>query len=197
MTCLVRPARRLAAGGVALVALTAFTGAWGTANAGSPPSAAARLVAQMRAATGRPTSPAWSPSPGAPRAVGEEQATVDVRSAGGALEVSSGGTVIVDEGDHMFFKDELGWTGRWPSPARATAPRPTPPGRCHCAAAPSSTGPSPWWWRRGADGTPAQRLTIDDATRLLLAREVLAADGNVRRSFRFEELDLADGARPG
>jgi hypothetical protein len=186
-----RPARRLAAGGVALMALVALAGAWGPANAESAPSGAARLMARMRAATGTTdfsgvVTVTWRGTDGR-----RERATVDVRSVGGALQVSSGGNVIVDEGDHTFFRDELGWTEAVGEAEAHRRPRPDAIWDLSLRPGTLSGRPVTTVVASRADGTVAQRTTVDDATSLPLARAVLDADGRVQRSFRFVEIDLA------
>ena len=47
---------------------------------------------------------------------------------------------------------------------------------------------------RRPGGEPAQRLAVDDATGLLLAREVLGPDGAVQRSVRFTTIDVGEPA---
>ena len=189
-----RPVQRLAAGGAALLALVALTGTWGAANAEAAPSPAARLIAQMRAATAQTdfdgvVTVTWRGAGG-----GREHATVDVRSVGGVLQVSSGGNTIVDEGDHTFFKDELGWTEAVGEPEPDGRPRPDATWRLTLKHATLHDRPVTVVVASRADGRVAQRTMIDDATHLPLAREVLAADGTIERSFRFERLDLAPPA---
>lgn len=187
---------RLAAGCVALTALVALT-TWGPAGAGPAPSAAAQLVNRMRAATADTdfagvVTVTWRADDGRPR-----DAEVDVRSVGGVLQVSSGGNVVVGEGEHTYFKDELGWTEAVGGATAGARPRPDATwdlslrrgtygadGDLDGRAVTTVMATRP-------DGTVAQRTTVDDATALPLAREVLTGDGVVLRSFRFEELDLA------
>src|SRR5439155_13406380 len=46
------------------------------------------------------------------------------------------------------------------------------------------------------DGTPAQRLFVDDATGLLLGRQVIGPDGRVQRSVQFQSVDIGEPTTP-
>lgn len=186
-------ARRLATGVVA-ISLLALAGTWSNASADAAPSPAARLVAQMRSASGQTdfsgvVDVTWRTASGK-----REHATVDVHSSDGVLEVSSGGRLVLDEDGQTFVKDELGWssTPEEPDPQR----RPAPDAQWKLTLRPTSLQDraATVVVASRADGTVAQRLVIDDATHLLLQREVVARDGTVERSFRFVSLDLDPAA---
>ena len=59
-----------------------------------------------------------------------------------------------------LLRDRLGWTGALVEPGRERrCPSPATAGSCPCGVpARSRVGRPPWSWRRGADGTAAQRL---------------------------------------
>ncbi len=123
-----------------------------------------------------------------------EAASVDVRSVGGALQVSSGGNVIIDEGDHTFFKDGLGWTEAVGEAGARGRPRPDATWDLTLERGTLVDRPVTAVVASRADGSVAQRTTVDDATFLPLAREVRDTDGRVQRSFRFLEIDFAPPA---
>ncbi|MET0628387.1 MAG: hypothetical protein ABW033_08015 [Acidimicrobiia bacterium] len=181
--------RRLAVGALAIWML-AVVGTWSNANAGSTPSAGARLISQMRAAASQTdfsgvVDVTWRSSSGK-----REHATVEVHSVDGVLEVSSNGRIVLDEDGQTFVKDELGWssTPEVPDPKH----RPAPDAQWHLTLRPTTVEDraATMVVASRADGTAAQRLVIDDATHLLLERQVVARDGTVERAFRFVSLDL-------
>ncbi|MFI5046973.1 MAG: hypothetical protein ACHQIG_07900 [Acidimicrobiia bacterium] len=178
-----RTARVFSALAAVLLALAAAVVLGATADAASGD--AARLVEQMRAAAGAHDFTAtvevtWHNAAGA-----RKQATVDLRAVNGALEVSAGDQVVLDQGGHTFVKDELGW---WTPPSEPRPSRhPSPDARWglalrHGTALGRATSTVV---ASRADGSVAQRLTIDDATDVLVGREVVDRDGSVERGFRF------------
>ncbi|HEX5585818.1 MAG TPA: hypothetical protein VFZ17_00785 [Acidimicrobiia bacterium] len=181
--------RRLLAGVIA-IGMLAVAGTWSNASAGASTSAGARLVNQMRTAAGQTdfsgvVEVTWRTASGK-----RQQATVEVHSVDGVLEVSADGHVVLDDDGQTFVKDELGWssTPAQPDPQH----RPAPDARWALTVRPSTAQhrPATTVVASRPDGSVAQRLVIDDATHLLLERQVVARDGTVERAFRFASLDL-------
>lgn len=191
---------------VALCTLAAFALAWpiaASAVAGNDADArrAARLVAATRDAasehdfTGVATVSWTTPK-------GSKTAQVRVTASNGAVAVSAAdGATVVDEGRRTFLRDRLGWTGLVVEPTATNQPEPD--GRWALSTDGTRTvagRPATVVVARRPDGTPAQRLAIDDATGLLLAREVLGPRGRPQRSVRFSTVDVGDrdagGATP-
>jgi hypothetical protein len=177
---------------VALVALAWPIGAWG-ASADDNPDAheAARLVRRARDAADQHdfTGTAvirWMGGKG-PR-----RARVRVRDAAGAVEIiSDDGTDIIDQGRRTYLREHLGWTGALIEPAAGPLPDPDRHWRLATGASRRVAGrPATVVVASRAGGTPAQRLFVDDATGLVLAREVLGPDGRVQRSVRFVSVDI-------
>jgi hypothetical protein len=184
----------LVVGALAMTVSLVLPGGWTTARAGSAPGDAARLVEQMRSAAGATDFTAevtvmWRTAAGAPR-----EDIVDVRSVDGALEVSSRhGKVVLDEDGQTFVRDELGWS----SPESEPRPERRPAPDAHWTLTTRRTsflGRPATVVLASRAGDVGQRLVIDDDTRLLLARDVLAGDDRVERGFRFDSLEL--GPRP-
>ena len=185
---------------VALCTLVAFAVAWPLAvsSAGSAKSTdaqeAARLVRGTRDAaadldfTGVATVTWTSPT-------GKQSARVQVSDVGGAISVSAAdGNTVVDEGRRTYLRDELGWTGLVVEPTARDLPEPDMRWALATDGTRTVAGrPAAVVLARRPGGDPAQRLAVDDATGLLLAREVLGPDGRVERSVRFSSIDV--GAR--
>jgi hypothetical protein len=186
---------------VAISTLAAFAAAWPVAvsAAGAPSDAqhAAALVRGTRTAaldhdfTGVATV-MWTAS------AGPKDAEVHVTDTDGNVAVdASGGRAVIDEGTRTYLRDHLGWTGLAVEPTARNLP--APDGRWALATAGTRTvagRPATVVVATRPDGTPAQRLAIDDATGLLLARDVLGPSGRVERSVRFSSIDVGDkGAR--
>ena len=193
MTLLRRPAR------VALCTLATFAVAWPIAvsSAGSAESSdgqeAARLVRGTRDAaaavdfTGVATVTWTSPT-------GKQSARVQVSDVGGAISASAvDGNTVVDEGRRTYLRDHLGWTGLVVEPMARNLPEPDHRWVLSTGATRTVAGrPAAVVLARRPGGDPAQRLAVDDATGLLLAREVLGPDGRVERSVRFSSIDVGE-----
>lgn len=192
MTVLRRPAT------VALCSLAAFALAWpiaqsATAGRDADAQEAARLVRGTRDAaaaldfTGVATV-TWT------TAKGKQQAEVDVTDTDGAVAISAtGGRSVVDEGRRTYLRDHLGWTGLVVEPTARDLPEPGRRWALSTAGTRSvAQRPATVVVANRSDGKPAQRLVIDDATGLLLAREVLGPNGRVERSVRFTSIDVGD-----
>jgi len=179
--------------GACLLAVVALAGIGSEADAGSPPSAAARLVASMRTATAQTdfsgeVTVAWRNVDGHLK-----HSTVDVHAANGVLEVTADGQVVLDEGGHTFLKDDLGWTSPVSEPTAQHRPSPDMRWRLALHHGTSHDRDVSTVVATRRDGSVAARLVIDDATHLPLARQVLDVHGRVLRSFEFVTLDLAPG----
>jgi hypothetical protein len=182
---------------VALCALTALAGAWSTGAWGAAAydsqdaRAAARLLHGARDAASRydlsgTASISWVTSDGTRRT------RVQVHTVDGALEiVAADGGTVVDEGRRTYLRDKLGWTGAVVEPAAEKLPDPTR--RWDLATGPSRTiagRPATVVLAKRSDGTPAERLFVDDDTGLVLGRQVLGPDGRVQRSVRFLAVEI-------
>jgi hypothetical protein len=180
---------------VVVLALAGMIGVGRRADAASRD--AARVVEQMRSAADDVDFTAtamvtWHATSGAPR-----QATVSLRSADGTLEVTSADEVVLDEHGHTFVKDDVGW---WtPAKEPAASRQPAPDARWHLEARHGTTlgRPTTTVVASRADGSVAQRLVIDDATHVLIGREVLDRDGTGERGFRFTALTVGPAAGAG
>jgi sigma-E factor negative regulatory protein RseB len=117
---------------------------------------------------------------------------VQVRDAEGAVEiVAADGAAVVDDGRRTYLHERLGWTGALIEPAAGPLPDPTRHWDLATGAPTTVAGrPAIVVVASRADGTPAQRLYVDDATGLVLGREVLGADGHVQRAVRFLTVDI-------
>ena len=119
-----------------------------------------------------------------------------VSDESGAIEIVApdGGTVI-DAGGRAYLRNAFGWTGVVAEPALRSIPDPAhhwtlatgPPRRVAGRAATVVVASR-------ADGSPALRLSVDDQTGLVLAREVLDPRGRVERSVRFVRIDIGPSA---
>jgi hypothetical protein len=189
---------------VALGALAALALAWPIAASAGADSRdtdarhAARLVGGTRAAaeehdfTGVATV-TWTSPKGAHR-----EAQVRVTDANGSVAVTAAdGRAVVDEGRRTYLRDHLGWTGLVVEPTSGHLPEPDRRWALSTAGASTVAGRTATVVvaARG-DGAPAQRLVVDDATGLLLARDVLGPGGRVERSLRFSSIDVGEPARP-
>lgn len=151
---------------------------------------AERLVQQMRAAATRlpfvgVVEVAW-------RLGGKlQREVVDVRGGGGTIEAVGGRRDVVDVGSMTLVHGAQGWTSVWSAPP----PGIMPPPAHHWQLSEShdtllghavtlvhaATG----------SGRVAERLSFDDATGLLLRREVLDGRGRVERSVGFVQLAVS------
>ncbi len=118
-------------------------------------------------------------------------ATVDVHDASGSLEVEAGGSAVFDDGTRAYFHDDSGWTSVLIEPTAKGMPAPddswdlaTRPGRTIAGR------PTTLVVAKRPDGSVAQRLFVDNATGLLLARTVLGSDGRVERSVTFQSIEI-------
>jgi hypothetical protein len=127
---------------------------------------------------------------------GKQQAAVSVTDAEGAVAISAAdGRSVVDEGKRTYLRDHLGWTGLVVEPT--VRDRPAPDHRWDLSTAGSRTvagRPATVVEATRPDGTPAQRMVVDDATGLLLAREIVGPSGRVERSVQFTRIDIGDRA---
>ncbi len=194
MTTSRRPAT-LAWLALAAVAVVWPISAWG-ASADDTPEArqAARLVERTRDAASRhdfsgTAVVSWR-SGDAMR-----EARVEVNDVGGAVEiVASDGGTVVDEGRRTYLRDRLGWTGALVEPAAGELPAPGHRWSLTLGSPRTVAGrPTTVVVAERGDGTVAQRLFVDDATGLLLGRQVLGPDGHVQRSVQFVTVDVGDG----
>ena len=115
-----------------------------------------------------------------------------MRDADGAVEIlAADGATVVDDGRRTYLHERLGWTGALIEPAAGALPDPTRHWDLAIGAPATVAGrPATVVVASRADGTPAQRLYVDDDTGLVLGREVLGPDGQVQRSVRFETVDV-------
>ena len=160
---------------------------------------AARLVSRTRDAASRYD---FSGTAVVTWTVGDEtrRSQVEVHDVDGALEiVAADGGAVIDEGRRTYLRDRLGWTGALVEPAAGDLPESRrTAGSCPSGRpAPSPAGRPPWSSRRGDDGTPAQRLYVDDATGLA-ARAVRcsAPTGTCSARCSSPTIDIGDGDAP-
>jgi sigma-E factor negative regulatory protein RseB len=127
---------------------------------------------------------------------GVRRARVRVTGVGGAIEiVAADGKTVVDEGRRTYLRDRLGWTGVVVEPSARTLPAPGRAWALSTAGARTVAGrPTTSVVAARPGGTLAQRVAVDDATGLLLAREVLGPDGAVQRSVRFSRIEITEPA---
>jgi hypothetical protein len=113
---------------------------------------------------------------------------------GGAISVrAADGNTVVDEGRRTYLRDHLGWTGLVVEPTAHDLPAPDRRWVLSTGATRTVAGrPATVVLARRPGGEPVQRLAVDDATGLLLAREVLGPDGGVERSVRFTTIDVGE-----
>jgi hypothetical protein len=177
-----------------LGALAALAMAWplGTsAGAGTDADAqrAVRLVRDARVAathhdfTGVATV-TWSTP------TGRRGAQVRVTGADGSVSVTApDGKAVVDDGRRTYLRDRLGWTGLLVEPTAHDLPAPDEHWALSTAGARTVAGrPATVVVAKRGNGSAAQRLVIDDATGLLLGREVLGPRGRVERSIEFSSI---------
>jgi hypothetical protein len=182
---------------VALCTLAAIAVAWpiaAAAGARNDPDAqeAARLVRGTRDSaadhdfTGFATITWTTPEK-------KQSAQVHVTDVGGAVAIAAteGGGAVVDEGRRTYLKDRLGWTGLVVEPTAHDLPAPDGRWKLTTDGARTVAGrPATVVLATRPDGTPAQRMVIDDATGLLLARAILGPGGKVERSVGFSTIDV-------
>jgi sigma-E factor negative regulatory protein RseB len=182
-------------------AITVLTGlaivvpmrAWGTPSGDDTDAAnAARLIERMRDA---PTHYDFRGSAviGWQGGGHARQAEVQIRDANGALEVSSAGNIVFDDGSRTYLRDQIGWTSMLVEPPTESHPAPgkswslsTRPGRTIAGRPTTQIVVS----RR--DGSTAQRLFVDHDTGLLIGRQVLGPGGRVERSVMFTGIEVGD-----
>jgi len=169
--------------------LLAFAGWWWARPADAAPSDAARVIARMRTAatntdfTGT-VAVTWRAASGA-----QKHATVDVRSAGGVLELTStDNRVVLDENGRTFVRNDLGWSSPVSEPPARDKPAPDARWQLDLRHTQALGRPVTVIVARRADDAIAQRLVVDDASDLLVRRDVVDRDGAVERSFRFTSL---------
>jgi negative regulator of sigma E activity len=183
---------------LATLALAWPIGAWAAASGESKDSReAARLVTRTRAAATQydfsgTATVAWNTG------AGTRRAQVEVHDADGSIEIVSADGTVIDEGRHTYLRDPRtapGWTSVLVEPVARDLPSPSSHWDLSTAAGQTVAG------RRTTvvvatrpDGTPAQRLFVDDATGLLLGREVLGPSGRVERSVVFVDIEIGNGA---
>jgi hypothetical protein len=188
-----RVRRPVTAAACALVALGATWAIATSARAGSDPDAqeAARLVqgtrdaAEQKDFTGVATV-TWTTTDGVQRA------QVHVTDIGGSVAIAAtDGGAVVDEGRRTYLKDRLGWQGLEVEPTAHRTPAPDHHWMLSTAGSRVVAGrPATIVVAKRPSGKVAQRLAIDDATGLLLDREVVGPDGKVQRSVHFTDLDV-------
>ena len=187
---------------IALCALATFALAWPiAASAGAGDSAdaqeAVRLVRGTRDAaadhdfSGDATVTWTTPTR-------TEKTQVRVTDVGGAVTITTtGGTTVVDEGRRTYLRDRLGWTGLVVEPTAHDLPSPNRRWRLSTAGSRTvADRPGTVVLATRPDGKPAQRLVVDDATGLLLGREVLGPRGQVERSVRFSSIEVGERDAP-
>jgi len=192
-------------GAAALFALAALALAWPISawGAGSDERGdareAARLVMRTRDAASRydfsgTATVAWNTGDGTRR----EQ--VEVHDASGAIEIVSAEGMVIDEGRHTYVRDPRsapGWTSVLVEPVADDLPAPGSHWELTTGAGHTVAGrPTTQVVATRSDGTPAQRLFVDDETGLLLGREVLGANGRVERSVVFGRIEIGTADAP-
>jgi hypothetical protein len=186
--------RTLALSALATLALAWPIGAWGAASGESTDArAAARLVSRTRDAASHydfsgTATVAWNTGDGTRRA------EVEVHDTDGAIEIVSAEGVVIDAGRRTYVRDPRsapGWTSVLVEPVADALPSPGSRWALSIETGHTVAGrPTTLVVATRPDGTPAQRLFVDDATGLLLGREVLGPNGRVERSVVFEEIEI-------
>jgi hypothetical protein len=124
-------------------------------------------------------------------AKGSQTEQVRVTAVGGAVAIDSADGMVVDEGRRTYLHDRLGWTGLVVEPTARHLPEPDRRWRLSTGGTRTVAGrPATVVLAARSDGKPAQRLVVDDATGLLLGREVLGPRGQVERSVRFSSIEV-------
>ena len=117
--------------------------------------------------------------------------TVDVTGDLGMIEVQSGQSQVFDRGVQTYFKNRLGWSSALVEPDLGKVPAPDHHWKLSVHPGPPIAGrPTHVVEATRASGEVAQRLFVDDATSLLMRRQVLDSHGRVERSLQFQLLDL-------
>jgi hypothetical protein len=147
---------------------------------------AARDAAERHPFTGSATV-TWT------TAKGVQRAQVHVTNAAGTTEITAAdGGGVLDDGPRTYLHDQLGWTGLVVEPSVGAVPSPDRHWRLSTAGAVTVAGrPATVVLASRPDGKPAQRLAVDDATGVLLAKDVLGPGGARQRSVRFTTIDLS------
>lgn len=127
---------------------------------------------------------------------GVHAAQVRVSDLDGDVAVdAAGGATVVDEGRRTYLRDRMGWRGLVVEPPARDLPRPDRNWALSTAGARTVAGRAATVVVAArADGVPVQRLAVDDATGLLLSREVLDPHGRRERSVRFTSIDVGERA---
>ncbi len=195
-----RVRRPVTAAVCALVALSATWAIATSARAGADRDTqdAARLVRGTRDAaeqhdfTGTATV-TWT------TANGIEHAQVQVTDVDGSVAIAAAdGGAVVDDGRRTYLKDHLGWQGLVVEPAAHDLPAPDHRWDLRTAGSRTVAGrPATLVVAARPDGKVAQRLAVDDATGLLLDREVVGPDGTVQRSVQFTSVDVDERRASG
>ena len=194
MTSNRRPVAALV-GMLALVAVAGPIGAWNVERDSIDARAAAELVRGTHAAATRndftgDATVTWTSSGGVRRS------HVTVSDQGGAIEITTkDGAAVIDTDRRTYLRKALGWTGVVVEPTARSVPAPTHHWELGTEPAQQVAGrPTTVVVASRADGSPALRLSIDDETGLLLARDVLDPKGHVERAVRFDRIDIAPSA---
>ena len=184
---------------VALCTLVAFAVAWpiaASAGAKNDPDAehAVRLVQGTRTAAHHHdfsgvATVTWTTPKGT-----RQSAQVHVTDVGGSVAIAAtDGNTVVDEGRRTYLKDHLGWTGLVVEPAARDLPAPDRRWQLSTDGTRTVAGrPATVVLATRPDGTPAQRIAVDDATGLLLARDILGPRGKLERSVDFSTIDVRE-----
>jgi MucB/RseB family protein len=130
---------------------------------------------------------------------GDQQAQVRVTDVDGSVTIDAAdGGAVVDDGRRTYLKDHLGWQGLVVEPAAHDLPAPDQRWSLRTAGSRMVAGrPATVVVAARPGGKVAQRVAVDDATGLLLDREVVGPDGNVQRAVRFTTVDVDPRGKHG
>ena len=153
-----------------------------------------RIIEQMRAAASEQDFLAtvdvtWRTASGEHR-----EAMVDVGASDGTLTLSSGSQLVLDERGHTFVKDDRSWWTPAKEPRASDPPAPDTRWRLAVHRGTTLGRPTTTVVAQRGDGSVAQRLVIDDATHVLVGRDVVASDGTIERGFRFTSFIVGPAA---
>jgi sigma-E factor negative regulatory protein RseB len=116
---------------------------------------------------------------------------VDVTDSSGTVEARAGGSVVYDSGARTYLKDGNRWTSVVVDPTGGDLPDPASHWRLSARAGAEVAGrPTTEVVASRRDGTVAQRIFVDDATGLLLRRDVLDRGGAIERSLVFTDVEV-------